>query len=359
METTFFGNPLACLCCITYTVFMYSINKSDKHGKPALTSSRILDQLRERLRYMHYSLQTEKNYVYWTRWYIRWNGVRHPKTMGGKEVEAFLSMLANERKVSPSTHRQALSALLFLYKEVLDIELPWMQEIGRPLPSKRIPVVLTTEEVGKVLLLMNGVTGLLARLIYGTGMRLREALSLRIKDVDFGRKVIIVRQGKGGKDRVVMLPASLSSALKEQVAHARAVWEADRQAQIPGVYLPFALEAKYPRAGQAWAWQWVFPSPTLSVDPQSGIRRRHYLYPDRLQRALKQAVAQADIPKPVSVHTLRHSFATHVLQRGTDIRTVQELLGHSDVSTTMIYTHVLKIAGGSTPSPLDSLMETV
>jgi integron integrase len=277
--------------------------------------------------------------------------------MGGKEVEAFLSMLANERKVSPSTHRQALSALLFLYKEVLDIEMPWMQEIGRSVPSKRIPVVLTSDEVSKVLILMNRVTGLLARLIYGTGMRLREALSLRIKDVDFGRKVIIIRQGKGGKDRVVMLPNSIIPALKEQVGYARALWEADRQAQLPGVFLPFALETKYPRAGQAWAWQWVFPSPTLSRDPRSGIRRRHYLYPDRLQRALKQAVAQANIPKPVSVHTLRHSFATHVLQKGTDIITVQELLGHSDVSTTMIYTHVLKIVGGSTPSPLDSLMD--
>jgi integrase len=202
---------------------MYSYNKLDKPCRPALSSSRILDQLRERLRYMHYSLQTEKSYVYWVRWYIRWHGVRHPKEMGGKEVEAFLSMLANERKVSPSTHRQALSALLFLYKEVLEIELPWMQEIGRPSPSKHIPVVLTVDEVSQVLTLMHGVTGLLARLIYGTGLRLREALSLRIKDVDFDRKLIIVREGKGGKDRVVMLPTSLISTLKGQVAYARAL----------------------------------------------------------------------------------------------------------------------------------------
>ena len=202
---------------------------------------------------------------------------------------------------------------------------------------------------------MHGVTGLLARLVYGTGLRLREALPLRIKDVDVGRDVIVVREGKGGKDRVVMLPASLRAALQEQVAYARALWEADRQAQLPGVYLPFALEAKYPRAGQSWAWQWVFPSPTLSIDPRTGIRRRHFLFPERLQRALKVAVTHAGIAKPVSVHTLRHSFATHVLQRGTDIRTVQELLGHSDVSTTMIYTHVLKFAAGTTPSPLDAL----
>lgn len=334
---------------------MYSINNNDKSRRPVLVSARLLDQLRERLRYMHYSLQTEKSYVYWVRWFIRWHGVRHPRDMGGKEVEAFLMMLANERKVAPSTHRQALSALLFLYKEVLDIELPWMQEIGRPVPRKRIPAVLTVEEVSQLLVLMNGVTGLLARLIYGTGLRLREALALRIKDLDFGRRVIIVREGKGGKDRVVMLPHSLIPALKEQVAYARAQWEADRQANLPGVYLPHALEEKYPRAGQAWAWQWVFPSPTLSIDPQSGIRRRHFLFPERLQRALKQALAQTGIAKHVSVHTLRHSFATHVLQRGTDIRTVQELLGHSDVSTTMIYTHVLKIAAGTTPSPLDAL----
>lgn len=337
---------------------MYSNNKFDKSRKAPLTSTRLLDQLRERLRYMHYSLRTEQNYVYWVRWFIRWHGVRHPKDMGRKEVEAFLSMLANVRQVSPSTHRQALSALLFLYKEVLEIELPWMQDIGRPVPTKRIPVVLSVEEVTQILLLMSGVTGLLARLIYGTGLRLREALALRIKDVDFGRKVIVVRQGKGGKDRIVMLPQSLVSALHEQVAYARALWEADRQANLPGVELPYALEAKYPRAGQTWAWQWVFPSPTLSVDPRTAIRRRHYLFPERLQRALKKAVAQAGIPKHVSVHTLRHSFATHVLQKGTDIRTVQELLGHSDVSTTMIYTHVLKIAAGTTPSPLDTLSLT-
>jgi integrase len=209
---------------------MYSGNRNGKKDRPLFTSTRLLDQLRERLRYLHYSLQTEKNYVYWVRWFIRWHGVRHPKDMGGKEVEAFLSMLANERKVAPSTHRQALSALLFLYKEVLDLELPWMQEIGRPLPTKRIPVVLTAAEIKQTLVLMEGVTGLLARLLYGTGMRLREGLSLRVKDVDFERNVIVVREGKGGKDRVVMLPAVLKPALKVQLAYARAVWDADRQA---------------------------------------------------------------------------------------------------------------------------------
>jgi len=223
---------------------MYSGNTNDKPRKPVLLSTRLLDQVRERLRYMHYSLQTEKNYVYWIRWFIRWHGVRHPKDMGGKEVESFLSMLANERHVSPSTHRQALSALLFLYKQVLDLELPWLQEIGRPVPTKRIPVVLTGEEVRHILSLMDGVTGLLARLLYGTGMRLREGLSLRVKDVDFDRRVIIVREGKGRKDRVVMLPDGTRTTLKEQLRDMRALWEADRHAGLPGVYLPHALELK-------------------------------------------------------------------------------------------------------------------
>ncbi len=322
---------------------------------PPLQSKRLLDQMRERLRYMHYSLSTEKTYLYWVRWFIRFHGLRHPREMGRLEVEQFLTMLANERKAAPSTHRQALSAILYLYKEVLSQELPWLQEIGRPTPTKRIPSVLTREEVGSMLALMDGVTGLLARLLYGTGMRHMEGLSLRVKDVDFDRHVIIVRDGKGGKDRVVMLPHSLESALRVQLASSRALWTADRNAQRPGMYLPHALESKYPRAGQSWAWHWVFASPTLAIDPRSGVERRHHLYEQRLQRAIKQAVGQAGIHKPVSVHTLRHSFATHLLQAGTDIRTVQELLGHSDVSTTMVYTHVLKVAAGGTASPLDAL----
>jgi integron integrase len=215
---------------------------------------------------------------------------------------------------------------------------------------------LTREEVLQVLALTPSVEGLLARLLYGTGMRLMEGLSLRVKDLDFDRHVLIVRDGKGSKDRVVMLPRSLEQPLREQLAVSQALWSADRATQRPGVYLPHALERKYPRAGQSWAWHWVFPSPTLAIDPRSGVERRHHLYEQRLQRALKQAVVRAGIHKPVSVHTLRHSFATHLLQAGTDIRTVQELLGHTDVSTTMIYTHVLKVAAGGTASPLDTLL---
>lgn len=317
-------------------------------------SKRLLDQLRERIRYMHYSLRTEQAYVYWVRFFIRWHGLRHPREMGAPEVERFLTHLATERRVSASTHKQALSALLYLYKEVLDKDLPWMQDLARPATRHRIPTVLTVAETQRLLLCMNGITGLFAHLLYGTGLRLMEGLRLRVKDVCFERNVIVVREGKGAKDRVVMLPRAIIPALRAQLQYSRSLWAADRAAQRPGVALPDALHAKYPKAGETWAWHWVFPAPTLSRDPRSGVVRRHHLYEQRIQRAIKMAVQQAGIAKPVSVHTLRHSFATHLLQSGTDIRTVQELLGHSDVSTTMIYTHVLKVAAGGTASPLDA-----
>jgi len=330
-----------------------------KPRNPPLQSLRLLDQVRERIRYLHYSLSTEKTYLYWVRFYVRWHGrngtMTHPRDMGAKHVEAFLTMLATERKVSASTHNQALSALIFLYREVLEEDLPWLTDINRPTQVRRIPSVLTKNEVAGLLAAMDGVTALLARLLYGTGMRLMEGMRLRVKDIDFDRHVIIVREAKGNKDRVVMLPRSLAPALQQQMMATRALWQADRKAQRPGVQVPDALAVKYPRLGQTWGWCWMFPSPTLSIDPRSGIERRHHLYEERLQRALKVAVLLAGIVKPVSVHTLRHSFATHLLQSGTDIRTVQELLGHSDVSTTMIYTHVLKVAAGGTSSPLDSL----
>jgi integron integrase len=315
---------------------------------------RLLAQVRDRARYLHYSLRTERAYVYWIRFFIRWHGLKHPRDMGVTHVEAFLTMLATQRHVSSSTHHQALSALLFLYREVLGIELPWMTELKRPTYVRRIPSVLTREEVTALLDAMEGVMQLVAKLLYGSGLRLLEALRLRVKDVDFDRGVIVVREAKGNKDRVVMLPRSLEGALRGQVAAARAQWDHDRRDAHAGVEVPHALEQKYPQVGCSWGWFWVFPSPTLSVDPETGVERRHHLFEDRLQRALKKAVVKAGIHKHVSAHTLRHSFATHLLQSGTDIRTVQELLGHSDVSTTMIYTHVLKIAAATTASPLDA-----
>ena len=330
-----------------------------KPGTPVLRSTRLLDQLRERIRYLHYSLNTEKAYLHWVRFFVRWHGrsgeMRHPRDMGAADVETFLNMLANERRVSASTHNQALSAILFLYREVLGIDLPWLDGVNRPAQKRRIPSVLTKEEVSTLFQFLDHDMRLLAQLLYGTGMRLMEGLRLRIKDVDFDRHVVVVREAKGNKDRVVMLPRSLAPRLRQQLGAARSVWEQDRQAQRNGVQTPHALEQKYPKVASTWGWFWLFPSPTLSVDPVSGVERRHHLFEERLQRAIKKAVAQAGICKPVSVHTLRHSFATHLLQSGTDIRTVQELLGHSDVSTTMIYTHVLKVAAGGTASPLDSL----
>lgn len=323
-----------------------------------LKSARLLDQLRERIRYAHYSLRTEKTYVYWARFYIRFHGLRHPKQMGAPEVESFLSFLANEKKVAPSTHRQALAAILYLYKEVLNIQLPWLDEIGRPKQHTRVPVVLSRSEVASLFAAIDDPHQLICQLLYGAGLRLMECLSLRVKDLDFERKVIVVRHGKGGKDRVVMLPATLAESLRAQLAHSRSLWAADRAHRRPGVWMPDALARKYPRAGESWAWHWVFPSPALSTDPRTKLQRRHHQYEQTVGRALARAVATAQIPKKVTAHTLRHSFATHLLDSGVDIRRVQELLGHSDVSTTMIYTHVLSSSAAGIPSPLEALPRT-
>jgi integron integrase len=322
---------------------------------PPLQATKLLDQVRERVRYLHYSPRTEDAYVYWTRAFVRWHGLRHPAEMGGPEVEAFLTHLAAGRGLAPSSHRQALSALLFLYEKVLGLSLPWMTDIGRPQVKRRIPVVMSPEEVSATLAHLSGDHSLLARLLYGTGLRITEALQLRVKDLDFGHRSLIVRSGKGGKDRVVMLPQSLTVELQAQLARARLVWAADVDADQAGVEMPYALERKYPRAGQSWAWFWVFPQDHLSTDPRSGVFRRHHLYDQTFQRAFKRALQSAGIAKPATPHTLRHCFATHLLQNGSDIRTVQELLGHADVATTMIYTHVLKVGGGAVRSPLDSL----
>jgi integron integrase len=329
------------------------IMKSGVQELPPLRSAKVLDQLRERVRYLHYSIRTEEVYVYWVRLFIRFHGRRHPATLGGTDVEAFLSWLASSRQVAVSTHKQALSALVFFYSKVLGIDLPWMTEIGRPRTKRRLPVVLSREEVAKILSLLDGEHRLFAELLYGTGMRISEGLQLRIKDVDFDRSAIVVREGKGSKDRIVMLPRLMVSGLRGQLARARALWQADHDAGRAGVFMPDALDRKYPRAGESWAWFWVFPQAEHSVDPRTGVVRRHHMYDQTFQRAFKRAVARAGLAKPATPHTLRHSFATHLLEGGYDIRTVQELLGHSDVSTTMIYTHVLNRGGRGVVSPLD------
>jgi len=322
---------------------------------PALRSVRLLDRVRERLRLMHYSLRTEEVYVYWCKAYIRFHGRQHPAEMGGAEVEAFLTHLADDRGVSPSTHSQALSALLFLYIKVLGQDLPWLQEVGHPRRHRRLPVVLSVDEVRQVLARMAGEHLLLAQLLYGTGLRITEALQLRVKDLDFGHRAVIVREGKGAKDRVVMLPQTLVPALREHLGWGRALWAADVEAGSAGVEMPHALERKYPRMGASWPWFWVFPQHQHATDPRSGVIRRHHLYDQTFQRAFKRAVQAAGVEKPATPHTLRHSFATHLLQNGSDIRTVQALLGHADVATTMVYTHVLKLGGGAVRSPLDAL----
>lgn len=328
-------------------------------NNPATLENRpvkLLDRLRQHIRFKHYSLRTEQQYVYWVRFFIRFHRLRHPAEMGAPEITAFLTYLANDRKCSASTHNQALSAILFLYKEVLRQDLPWMTEIGRPKTSVRLPVVLTKDEVQALFLHCDGVYGLLAQLLYGTGMRIAEAMQLRTKDIEFSQRTIIVREGKGNKDRALMLPETILAPMRQQLAISHAIWEMDRSQDRPGVDMPTALDRKYPRAGQSWAWHWVFPQADLSTDPRSGLVRRHHLYERTFQRAFKKSLALARITKPATPHTLRHSFATHLLQNGYDIRTVQDLLGHADVSTTMIYTHVLKVGGGGVKSPLDALL---
>ncbi len=316
---------------------------------------RLLDRVRDRIRVKHYSLRTEQAYIQWIRRFILYHGKRHPKDMGGPEVEAFLSQLATERNVSASTQSQALSSLLFLYREVLGIELPWLENLTRAKKPQHLPVVLTASEVKSVLARLDGRNALMANLLYGAGLRLMECLRLRVKDLDFEMRQITVRDGKGFKDRVTMLPESLIEPLQRYLEKVRVIHGEDLRAGFGEVFLPYALERKYPNAGREWGWQYVFPSSQRSIDPYSGKERRHHLDEKVLQRAIKMAVRDAGIAKPASCHTLRHSFATHLLQSGYDIRTVQELLGHKDVSTTMIYTHVLNRGGKGVASPLDQL----
>lgn len=326
-------------------------DKSDTTARPP----KLLDRVRERIRVKHYALSTERTYIHWIRAYIFHHGIRHPKDMGAAEVEAFLSHLATARDVSANTQNQAMHALLFLYREVLGIDLPWLDGITRAKPSKRLPVVLTQAETQALLRHTAGAAGLIIRLLYGTGMRLMEGLRLRVKDIEFARHQIIVRAGKGDKDRVTMLPAALVAPLQAHIAERRKMHDMDLAKGFADVELPHAIHRKYPRAGQEWGWQYVFAAADYSTDPRTGVIRRHHIHERTIQRHVREAARAAGICKPAHPHTLRHSFATHLLESGADIRTVQELLGHSDVSTTQIYTHVLNRGGTGTISPLDRI----
>ena len=317
-------------------------------------SPKLLDRMRAEIRVRHYSIRTEETYLDWARRFILFHEKRHPKDMGADEVQSFLSYLAVERNVASSTQNQAKSALLFLYRDVLHIELPWLDEVISAKMGKRLPVVLTPTEIRRLLNGMSGTMGLVSTLLYATGMRLLEGLRLRVKDVEFTRREIIVREGKGNKDRVTMLPENLILPLQAHLAKVKALHEKDLEAGFGKVYMPTALAEKFPKGPGTWGWQFVFPSTVRSIDPRSGIERRHHLYEASVQRAVREAAKIAEIHKPVTPHVLRHSFATHLLQAGYDIRTVQELLGHSDVSTTMIYTHVLNKGGRGVISPWDN-----
>lgn len=314
---------------------------------------RLLDQVRARCRVKHYSLRTERVYVYWAKRFILANGKQHPRGLGAPEVEAFLSRLATDDGVAASTQNQALSALLFLYREVLGVQLPWMESVVRAKRPQRVPVVLSREEVNRLLAMLEGPVWLMAALLYGTGMRLMECMRLRVKDVDFDRREITVRNGKGGKDRRVPLPTRLRDELLARIERVRVLHAQDLAEGFGAVLLPHALARKYPNAAQDFAWQYVFPAVRRSADPKSKRVRRHHVDESVLQRAVKTARGRAGIDKLATCHTLRHSFATHLLEAGHDIRTVQELLGHKDLATTQIYTHVLGRGAGGVLSPLD------
>jgi integron integrase len=322
-------------------------------AEPAARGPGLFDEVRRVLRLKHYSLRTEAVYLGWIRRFILANGRRHPRELGAPEIERFLSTLAVEGQVAASTQNQALSALLFLYKEVLGTQLPWLEDVTRAKRPRRLPTVLSREEAQALLAQLDGRPWLLASLLYGTGLRLMECLRLRVKDVDFARHEITVRNGKGGKDRRTVLPKALAEPLQREFERARMLHATDLQAGFGAVYLPHALARKYPNAEREFGWQYLFPSPRRAVDPRDGQERRHHFDDGTLSRALKAACRRAGIVKPVSAHTLRHSFATHMIEAGYDIRTVQELLGHKDVATTQIYTHVLGRGAGGVRSPLD------
>ncbi len=316
-------------------------------------AEKLLDRMRRVLRTGHYSYRTEQSYLDWARRFILFHGKRHPATMGKREVEAYLSHLAVDRHVAPATQNQALNGILFLYRRVLEVELPWLDDVVRAKQRMRIPVVLSRSEVRLILAGLKAPYDLIATLLYGSGLRISEALRLRIKDADFGRRELVIRDGKGKKDRVTVLADSCIAALKVQVDRALLVAARDRAHKVGGVVLPHALETKYANARFEPAWQWVFPAARLSTDPRTGKLRRHHLLDRAVQRAVRIAAQAAQLNKPVTCHVFRHSFATHLLESGADIRTVQQLLGHSDVRTTMIYTHVIQRGALGARSPLD------
>jgi integron integrase len=313
----------------------------------------LLAVAREKMRTRHLAYRTEQQYLYWIRCYVAFHHRRHPRDLGAPEVEQFLTHLAVHRKVGASTQNQALQAVLFLYRNVLGVELPWLEGVTRAPRSRRLPVVLSRQEVRAVLSFLEGTPGLVAGLLYGSGLRLTEALRLRVKDVVVERSSLVIRDAKGGKDRVTVLPEAVGVPLKEHLARLHAWFDVQRRSGAPGVSVPGALARKYPGAPVQWGWQYVFPSRNLCRDPYSGDWVRHHLYEQTVQRAVKVAVRKAGIQQPASCHTFRHCFATQLLEDGYDIRTVQELLGHSDVKTTMIYTHVMGKGAKGVKSPLD------
>jgi integron integrase len=315
---------------------------------------KFLDQCREVMRFKRFSPRTVEAYIHWIRRFILWSGKRHPKDMGAAEVNGFLGHLALKERVAASTQNQALNAVVFMYRQAVGRELGDLGDFERAERRERIPVVLSREEVRALLGKLEGTQQLIGRFLYGTGLRLLEALRLRVKDVDFARSQVIVRGGKGDKDRVTMLPESLKEALRAQLHRVHELHEKDLGAGYGEAWLPGTLRAKWPKAGREWAWQWVFPSAELSLDPETNVRRRHHVTDAAVQRAIKKAAAEAGLVKWVTPHVLRHSFATHLLEGGTDIRTVQDLLGHKDVSTTQIYTHVVQKPGIGVRSPLDA-----
>jgi len=321
---------------------------------PVSRGKKLLDQYSEALRNRHYSLRTEKTYISWVRQYILYHHKRHPREMGVAEINDFITYLVNQKAVSASTQNQAISAILFLYRNVLNIQLDEAALIPiRPTKPTRVPTVLSRDEAKRVIANMDGIYKLMAQLMYGSGLRLMEVMRLRVKDLDFGNRQIIVRDGKGENDRVTMFPDVLLEPLRLVIRQVKAQHDLDLAQGYGTVYLPYALERKYPNANREFAWQYVFPAPVFSIDPVRGVKQRHHLNEANLQRAVKQAARSAKINKLATPHTFRHSFATHLLENGYDIRTVQELLGHKDVKTTMIYTHVLQRGGLAVKSPLD------